>query len=242
MKRCSKCGEVKSCDQFSRNATRRDGLQHNCKSCQSDYLRQWQSDPAVREARSEYRRLRRADPAFCEKERERSREYQRQRRADPAIREADSEYCRQRRLDPTFCEKERQRRADPVFKETAREQARQRRSDPAVREHESHYRKTEQGRMVQRSGKANRRARERSAPGRGMTAADIRAIAAGQTDRKGRLRCWWCGKVIEGTPHLDHRISLKNGGANDPANCCLSCASCNLKKSARGPEWAGRLV
>lgn len=37
MKRCSKCGEIKIKDDFSRNKNTSDGLQFNCKSCFKDY-------------------------------------------------------------------------------------------------------------------------------------------------------------------------------------------------------------
>ena len=32
--------------------------------------------------------------------------------------------------------------------------------------------------------------------------------------------------------HIDHRVALANGGANDPANIQLLCVTCNLKKGA----------
>jgi len=35
-KRCSKCGETKSTDEFSKNRTRKDGLQSQCKACKSE--------------------------------------------------------------------------------------------------------------------------------------------------------------------------------------------------------------
>jgi hypothetical protein len=38
-KRCSKCGIVKSVDQFRRNKTNRDGLEGHCKNCRLKYER-----------------------------------------------------------------------------------------------------------------------------------------------------------------------------------------------------------
>lgn len=47
VKRCTKCGETKSVDGFSRNRSNRDGLCSQCKDCSRDYIR------AYREAHRE---------------------------------------------------------------------------------------------------------------------------------------------------------------------------------------------
>jgi 5-methylcytosine-specific restriction endonuclease McrA len=87
-----------------------------------------------------------------------------------------------------------------------------------------------------------RRAREKGADG-GHTLADLREIRAGQTDKRGRLRCWYCGKPIKGAPHLDHKTPLARGGSNGPENLCYACGPCNLSKSSKTPaEYAGRIV
>ena len=41
MKTCSKCGENKSLEDFNKNKSRPDGLQHNCRACQSESKREW---------------------------------------------------------------------------------------------------------------------------------------------------------------------------------------------------------
>lgn len=88
-----------------------------------------------------------------------------------------------------------------------------------------------------------RRARELNADGT-HTAADIRLQVTAQTDRRGRLRCWWCGKVIKGNNyHVDHRIPLVRGGSNAPNNLCVSCPVCNMSKHDKLPhEFNGRLL
>lgn len=40
-KRCAKCGETKSLDDFNRNRTKLDGRQYRCRSCQSQASRLW---------------------------------------------------------------------------------------------------------------------------------------------------------------------------------------------------------
>jgi formylmethanofuran dehydrogenase subunit E len=87
-----------------------------------------------------------------------------------------------------------------------------------------------------------RRTRKRDATG-SYTQSDLREIRAAQTDKRGRLRCWWCGEPIAVTPHLDHKIALSRGGTNGPENLCYSCGPCNQSKFTKTPaEYAGRLI
>ena len=88
----------------------------------------------------------------------------------------------------------------------------------------------------------HRRKARKLANGGTFTPADIGAIRAAQTDRRGRVRCWWCGIPMTAW-HVDHKFPLRRGGRNDAGNLCLSCADCNLKKHAKTPaEFAGRLI
>lgn len=55
--------------------------------------------------------------------------------------------------------------------------------------------------------------------------------------------CWWCGKALKDTYHIDHRIPLSRGGSNSAENICLTCPTCNLSKNNKLPwEWNGRLL
>lgn len=61
MKACTKCGELKPLDQFSRNARiRRDGLNAWCKPCHAEYHKAWKrnrwSNLSVDERREENRK------------------------------------------------------------------------------------------------------------------------------------------------------------------------------------------
>lgn len=91
--------------------------------------------------------------------------------------------------------------------------------------------------------KATRRARVLNATG-SHTAADILLQRKAQTDKKGRLRCWWCGGIITNDDyHLDHRQPLARGGSNGADNIVISCPTCNLSKNAKTPlEFAGRML
>jgi DNA-directed RNA polymerase subunit M/transcription elongation factor TFIIS len=75
-----------------------------------------------------------------------------------------------------------------------------------------------------------------------LTAAELAGIRAAQTDKRGRLICWKCGKPIKGTPHLDHWQPLKHGGMNSPGNLHYMHGKCNLEKGAKLPAEIGRLL
>lgn len=97
-------------------------------------------------------------------------------------------------------------------------------------------------RLIRRVHSNRRRVRLITALGH-HTKNDVLRLVSAQTDRKGRLRCWWCGKVIIGTYHVDHKIALAKNGSNDASNLVISCPVCNLSKKDKSPqEWAGRLL
>lgn len=51
-KACRKCGEQKPLDQFSRKASAKDGLQHKCKSCESETRKLWRENNIDRDTAS----------------------------------------------------------------------------------------------------------------------------------------------------------------------------------------------
>jgi hypothetical protein len=80
------------------------------------------------------------------------------------------------------------------------------------------------------------RARKASAPG-SYSADDVKRQYVAQ-----RGRCWWCGKKVGTTYHIDHVIPLRRGGTNYPDNIVIACPPCNSAKRDKLPqEWAGRL-
>lgn len=76
---------------------------------------------------------------------------------------------------------------------------------------------------------AHRRARERAAEGSftGEEADDIR--------RMQRDKCAVCRCPLKGRGHLDHIVSLVNGGSNNRRNLQWLCQPCNQQKRARDP-------
>jgi 5-methylcytosine-specific restriction endonuclease McrA len=103
------------------------------------------------------------------------------------------------------------------------------------------YKKTPDGKSVRVRSEHKRRSLEAGSNG-SFTAVDIEAIRIGQTDKRGRVRCWWCRNPMSEW-HIDHRIPLARGGSNYPNNLCLACPRCNMSKQGKTPqEWAGRLL
>lgn len=103
-KRCSKCGDVKSVDEFNKNKSKLDGLAGWCKTCSAEYSRQYHIDH--QEERNEYNRQyhkkhkeERAEynKQWATTHREELLEYHRQYYIDHQ--EEQQEYMRQRRKD-----------------------------------------------------------------------------------------------------------------------------------------------
>lgn len=56
-------------------------------------------------------------------------------------------------------------------------------------------------------------------------------------------KCWWCGCELTDKWHVDHRVPLSKGGANNVGNIVIACPKCNLSKGAKLPhEFNGRLL
>lgn len=57
--------------------------------------------------------------------------------------------------------------------------------------------------------------------------------------KKSKVRCYYCGKQIEGRKiHFDHIVPLSRGGPNSVENMCCACHPCNASKHAKLPsEW-----
>jgi 5-methylcytosine-specific restriction endonuclease McrA len=85
-----------------------------------------------------------------------------------------------------------------------------------------------------RATEHRRRARKLSAEG-SHTPADVERQYNAQ-----RGKCYWCGKKVGKTYHVDHVIPLDRGGSNGPDNLVIACAPCNLSKNNKLPhEWNG---
>jgi hypothetical protein len=52
MKKCSRCGEIKSLDEFSKNKSAKSGFEYSCKKCQSEYYKH--NRDTIRERQKKY--------------------------------------------------------------------------------------------------------------------------------------------------------------------------------------------
>jgi 5-methylcytosine-specific restriction endonuclease McrA len=105
-----------------------------------------------------------------------------------------------------------------------------------VRRNHAHYKAN---RELYRAAYQRRRARKLAAEG-SHTAADIQAQYKRQNGK-----CYWCGKKVHETYHVDHIIPLSRGGSDNADNLVISCPYCNLSRGSRLPsEWieGGRLL
>jgi len=83
MKKCSRCGELKSENEFWKDSTKKDNLTSNCKECQKENSRKWYQEN--KEHKKEYsRKWREENPEYSKEYREEHKkqynEYQQERR------------------------------------------------------------------------------------------------------------------------------------------------------------------
>lgn len=123
-KRCSGCGEVKGVEDFWRNKSRKDGLDHRCKACKRRYHEE--NREAIAEYKRRYREENREAAAerqrrYRERNREALQEYSRRYREEN--REAMREYERRRREENLEARRERDRRFSRKMRDMTRETA-----------------------------------------------------------------------------------------------------------------------
>lgn len=251
LKRCSKCGQEfpSTTDHFSPNKHHKDGLQSACRACRCASQKQYYQ--ANSDERREYSR--RYGRANREQRHEYNQEYyeanhnrlmQRQREYYQANREWDLAKKRSRNTLPEVCE-QRQKYNQQYYQINRQKILKDGRryyelNTEQRREYNRRYGQTHP--ETRRVRWQRRRARKLAASG-SHTAEDVRIQIRSQTDAKGKLRCWWCGKIIKGSYHIDHRIPLSRGGNNDAKNLCITHVKCNLRKRDKLPhEYNGRLL
>lgn len=260
-KRCTKCGEIKPLDAFSPASGCKDGRRGVCKDCRNLYFKEIDAkragiprprrDMALAAEWEKNYKGRRAELDAKRRNKENYAEHRNElRRAQYAANpEKYREGCRRRNeqkraSNPELYKAEKvlqSRKWRAANLEHAREYDRQHYAEHREKHSEQNRRWHVQNMDSARSRRQTRRARKAETAGT-FTAADLTAIRAAQTDKRGRLICWRCGRPIKGTPDLDHWIPLKHGGRNDAGNLHYMHARCNLEKAAKLPTEIGRLL
>lgn len=214
-KMCTKCGEEKSREEFSRDKSRKDGLQRQCKHCYGMY------------------RLRNLERITTRKREHRGGNrdsiLEQKRRHYAANRERLVEQKRQwRRENPDYQGQWRSRNRDQVaiYNRQWHEAHRGERADygRSRRQADPAY---------FRLSNARRRALKRAATVQPFTAADLTAYY----EARGLDACVYCGGPHE---HDDHVIPLARGGHHAIWNLVPACAACNCSKGAKDVlDWLG---
>lgn len=190
MKNCKKCGEVKPTTEFSKAASKPDGLQCYCKSCARLVQAKWQTANAGKVR------------AYSEK----------WVAANP---------------DKAIAGRAKWRTSNPDKAKTASANWRVANMDKHREYTAKWYAANPDAGRIHRQ---NRSARKREAGGR---------LSAGLAAKlfklqRGKCACG-CGQPLGDDYHLDHRMPLALGGANEDWNMQLLTATCNLQKSTKHP-------
>jgi hypothetical protein len=228
LKQCLGCGELKPEEAFAKNKSKRGGRETQCKSCSKLYRER------TADARREYQKKYYTEHA--EYFREKSRDYHAEHREAIIVKLRISyrekiEYHKEYHKQYYVKNRDRMLAYGAAYNE----------AHPEVRRKWFRaYRDTDAGKLQHRLSQGKRRAKMSSQEP--IEQSDIDAIRAAQTDKKGRLICWSCGKPIVGEYHLDHWVPIDKDGAHIPGNLHFMHVKCNLKKSSKHPTEIGRLL
>lgn len=236
-KYCPKCqtSHPATAEYFHLNSRSKDGFAYRCKECAKQTTREWNAANSDR-VHANSKRWRETNPDLAKAKYKEWYEANRERLL-PKFRENGREWYqanKERRHETA----QAWRKANPDRRK-AKDREWALANPDRMRAYSKKWRQDHPDKV--REGDHRRRARLQNAPG-SHTADDLIAIRAAQTDAKGRLICWECGKPIKGTPHLDHWIPLDKDGTNYAGNLHYMHAKCNLSKGAKHPHDMGRLI
>lgn len=233
---CKSCGNTypRTVEYWYKDRNEPDGLSFYCKECykaRRKQERETKGDAINAKRRGRYHQN--PEPYRAQKRNHRHDNIE-------AYRERDREYAATHREEARIRARRHYRDNIEAKREYARQYYREN-SEKALAQQAIY---TKQWRRdhpeAHRAQLAKRRARI-NASERHYTADDITQQRLAQTDKRGYMRCWWCGKPIEGEYHIDHIIPLARGGSNAPENICLAHPKCNQSKGTKTPQDLGRL-
>lgn len=218
-KRCPKCERILTPSDFGKDKKRKDGLKCWCKICHNaSSAEAYRRDPQTHISRSSAWRLRNLDKhrksvRDCHARHKEKRKVSRlawQRDNPERRREHSARYYEKNRA--SILERNRNWRSENSFK---------------IREQKARYRA--ENRTMISALKRGYKARKKGAKG-SHTAEDVMNIL-----RMQRRRCAYCRNSLKSGFHVDHIVSLDQGGSNDPRNLQVTCRHCNLKKKNKDP-------
>lgn len=223
-KRCNKCGDTKPVGQFHKDVTRPDGVKAQCKACVKIVSAAWLASNYSK-AKEKTAKWRKENP---EKARAHATKY---RTMNPEKRKAGNAAWRAANRD--------KKRVDAAAWYAANADQVKERSFVWAAAHPEKKKASyikwyaanpEISRQQGRIHAHNRRARERENGGK---------LSVGLTEKlhklqRGKCACG-CKQPLGDSYHLDHRIPVALGGANEDWNMQLLRVKCNLQKHAKHP-------
>lgn len=210
-KRCTKCGEIKPLEEFSKNKNMKDGRQGNCKSCYKAYCAA--NREAIRIRSQAYRKanaeaVRKWRKAWWDAHAEEMREY---------LKVYGVTYR-------------------PAHAEKMREYQAQYRLENGDKIRESIKKWDLKNPDAKRAMSSRRRARKKGNGGN-FSAAELRAM---RIEYAG-VCFYCRGQHEPDELTIDHVIPIDQGGRHEAANIVLACGICNSSKGNRRPEqWVDR--
>ena len=214
MKKCSKCGELKPLEMFSKNSQSKDGLRSECKECNKKY------NAEQKEKRKEWWQK------YKETHKEDIEKYRAEHAEEHKVKSREYYYGHKEECN------ERSRKYHSAHKEEAKEKMSKYRAEhkDELKNKKAEYYKTERGKATHKASTQKRRAAK--AQNGGSFSADEWEALCGLFDNK----CAYCGDSNELT--ADHIVPLSKGGTNNIANILPACKKCNSSKHAKGlTEW-----
>lgn len=245
LKRCTKCGEEKPLEMFSRHKQGKDGLRAQCKACERVYQRDRQQSHPEAYAAKKSRDAERLKQRYHE---------------DPEYRAEQQAKARGRSAvyyqgnKPEILGRERVRRNTDEYRAKRQDRLRQQVQDPQFRKdkskwHAAYYQRNRTKILnrvaeynkhhpeVLKASRLRRKARKRSLPDTFMSHHWLVCLDYW------RGRCAACGSQLRDLfgniePHADHWIPLHNPKCpgTTPDNMICLCNRCNQSKSDKNPE------
>jgi|DEB0MinimDraft_3_1074331.scaffolds.fasta_scaffold00146_21 5-methylcytosine-specific restriction endonuclease McrA len=222
-KPCTKCGVIKSLEEYSPDKRAKDGKQGRCRECSRIANNQrYHADVEMSrgQRRAYYSENKRNVLANNAKSRKKNR---------CKVLAGKKEYYERVKSDPEWQKTEKDRREKNKAKK---------------REYDRAYAAENSARKVEAAKNWRDRNPERRAvivqkydARRRNWKADCDQVADIAKWREDADKaCHWCGVDCSADFHVDHVIPLSKGGSHTLDNLVISCPTCNLRKGAKDPE------